>query len=466
MSIFNLISSRNFYYFYIAILWGYFIRSIHRLTMKIITHFTKFILALLVVNYTIVFCQNEPYLFLKNNNKLSLPRKENARRVLLNSKPGELNNVLIYRDGTTKVKTIDLTEQVNLIVEMKDKPFFLQHSKSDNLTLRKSAYKKRFAQFRSDLLSLQQSSSRLMKIQLAAPTISREFYKIFYGVAVKVPRAMVSKIEALPYVKKVHIDKRISAVLDQSVHQIRADSVWSKYGTEGDSIVVGILDTGIDYMHPALGGGFGPGFKVIGGYDLENDDPDPLDDHGHGTHVAGIVAADGAGLRGVAPHAKLMAFKVIDQYGWGSESVIIDGIEQTTDPNNDDDSRDKVDIVNMSLGGEGNPNDALSTAVDNAVMIGVTFCIAAGNSYDYRSIGSPGTARLAITVGAVDSGDVIAPFSSKGPNPRIFSIKPDVVAPGVDIVSSVLEQYRKKDEWYFDGNSPRRWSLCFTQVYT
>jgi len=80
---------------------------------------------------------------------------------------------------------------------------------------------------------------------------------------------------------------------------------------------VGELDTGIDYADSALGGGFGAGHKVIGGYDFVNNDADPMDDNGHGTHVAGIIAANGAGLRGVAPHAKLMAFKVLDHNGWG-----------------------------------------------------------------------------------------------------------------------------------------------------
>ena len=143
---------------------------------------------------------------------------------------------------------------------------------------------------------------------------------------------MLNKIAALSYVKKVHLNKQVHASLEQSVHQIRADSVWSELGSQGDSVIVGEIDTGIDYADSALGGGFGPGYKVIGGYNFIDSTGNPMDDNGHGTHVAGIIAANGAGLQGVAPHAKLMAFKVLDQNGSGTEDEVIAGIERAVDP--------------------------------------------------------------------------------------------------------------------------------------
>ena len=232
---------------------------------------------------------------------------------------------------------------------------------------------------------------------------------------------------------------------------IRADSVCILYDTEGDSIVVGILDTGIDYDHPALGGGFGSGYKVIGGYDIINNDDDPMDDNSHGTHVAGIIAADGDEVKGIAPKALLMAFKVLGADGGGTDASVLEGIERALDPNDDEDFSDKVDIANMSLGGYGNPDDALSTAVDNAVELGVVFCIAAGNAGEegFSTIGSPGAARRAITVGASDKTDQLAYFSSKGPNSQIYSIKPEVTAPGVDIKSTILDEGYE----YHDGTS-------------
>ncbi len=327
---------------------------------------------------------------------------------------------------------------MNLIVEFKDEPLFIQQLYSPSQPIQPSASQLRFVQFGSDLSQLRQSAIKGLKVTLSAPVIKREYYKIFYGAAITVPRAMMSQIAQLSYVKKIYIDEPMKALLEQSVHQIRADSVWSKFGTKGDSVLVGIIDTGIDWADSALGDGIGQGFKVVGGYNFINNTTDPMDDNGHGTHVAGIIAADGGGLEGVAPHAKLMAFKVLDQYGGGTESNVIAGIERATDPNDDGNSSDKVDVVNMSLGGSGNPDDAVSTAVDNAVKLGMTFCIAAGNSGQFFGIGSPGTARLAITVGAVDSLDDLAWFSSKGPDSASYAIKPDVVAPGVSVSSTFL----------------------------
>lgn len=87
-----------------------------------------------------------------------------------------------------------------------------------------------------------------------------------------------------------------------------------------------MIDTGINYIHSDLGGGFGSGKKVAGGYDFVNNDDDPMDDNGHGTHVAGIVAANGT-IKGVAPNATLFAVKVIDRSSKGYTSNIIAGID-------------------------------------------------------------------------------------------------------------------------------------------
>src|SRR5690606_39309916 len=113
-------------------------------------------------------------------------------------------------------------------------------------------------------------------------------------------------------------DRTVTVALHDSVPLVGAPGVWDPphggAGSTGAGVTVAVLDTGIDYTHPDLGGGFGPGHKVVGGYDVVNDDPDPMDDHGHGTHVAGIVAAGGQ-LRGVAPAATLPAYKVLASSG-------------------------------------------------------------------------------------------------------------------------------------------------------
>ncbi|HEX3109957.1 MAG TPA: S8 family serine peptidase, partial [Thermoanaerobaculia bacterium] len=206
--------------------------------------------------------------------------------------------------------------------------------------------------------------------------------------------------------------------------------------TLGDGVRVAVIDTGIDYTHFALGGGFGAGFKVAGGYDFVNDDPDPRDDNGHGTHVSGTIAGDSYTIIGVAPHATLYAFKVLDQNGSGTSSDVMAGVERAADPNGDGDPSDHVDVANMSLGGAGGADDPQSIAVDNAVAAGVVMCVAAGNAGGFASIGTPGSARDAVTVGAIQDDGTMTTFSSRGPVPHTLDFKPDVVAPGYLVLSS------------------------------
>jgi minor extracellular serine protease Vpr len=118
-----------------------------------------------------------------------------------------------------------------------------------------------------------------------------------------------------------------------------------------------------------------------------------MDDQGHGTHCASIAAGNGV-LKGVAPNATLMAYKVLDSGGGGYDDDIIAGIEKAV--------LDGADVISLSLGGSGDPDDAMSKAVDSAVDSGVVVVVAAGNDGPYNgTIGSPGCARKAITVGAV-----------------------------------------------------------------
>jgi len=187
--------------------------------------------------------------------------------------------------------------------------------------------------------------------------------------------------------------------------------------------------------------------KVVGGWDFSEDDADPMDYHGHGTHVAATAAGNGI-LRGVAPGALIYALKVFPN---AYVSTIISAIDYSVDPNGDGDFSDHLDVINMSLGGYGNPNDPLSQAVDNAVNLGVIAVAGAGNSGPEGndicrhialdptgasySICTPGTARKAITVAASDKSDNIAGFSSRGPT-SIEKEKPDVTAPGVNICAA------------------------------
>lgn len=252
---------------------------------------------------------------------------------------------------------------------------------------------------------------------------------------------LVPEVRSMPGVEAVYPDIEVHALDDASNAAINADDVWAltdKSGRNliGTGITIAIIDTGVDYTHPDLGGGFGPGFKVVGGYDFVNDDSDPMDDHGHGTHVAGIIAADGA-LTGVAPGATLYAYKALDASGSGFMSDVIEAIEAASDPNGDGDTSDHVDIISMSLGGDGSADDPVCAAVDYATSLGILVVVAAGNSGSgYQTISSPGLAESALTVGAADNTGRVASFSSRGPGDGL-SAKPDVMAPGVSILSTV-----------------------------
>jgi subtilisin family serine protease len=314
-----------------------------------------------------------------------------------------------------------------MIVEFTAEPAALARRSGRDATRARSA----LGDLRADLGSLGVSSGQVLEIR-------REYTEVFAGAAVMIDPASIPWLRSRPYVADVFPDDTVRATLSESVPLIGAPRVVQELGGTGTGIRVGIVDTGIDYRHVALGGGYGPGFRVAGGWDFANDDPDPLDDHGHGTHVAGIAAGNGGGILGVAPGATLYAFKVLNASGFGFDSDVLAGLDRVLDPDANPQTSDAAHVINLSLGGPGHAGDPLSRALDRLSDLGVVCVVAAGNDYSYFSIGSPGTSRRAITVGASTKNDAMAPFSSRGPAPRNFDLKPDLVAPGLDIVSAAL----------------------------
>jgi subtilisin family serine protease len=266
------------------------------------------------------------------------------------------------------------------------------------------------------------------------------------GMLMKLGPREKEAIEQLPFVKRVYRLPQVEAYsshMRQSIWWIGAPYAWAN-GYNGTGVKVAVIDTGIDYTHPDFGNctSVGAGCKIAGGYDFVNNDADPMDDMGHGTHVAGIIAADGmwgdgSPMRGVAPGATLYAYKVLNASGSGSGADIIRAFEYVLDPNGDGDESDHLDIASISLGASSNdPEDPMAIAANNMAEGGVVVVVAAGNSGSYETIGSPGTARKAITVGASGRyGDGIAYFSSRGPV-KGGGMKPDVMAPGESICSS------------------------------
>ncbi|WP_316745752.1 S8 family serine peptidase [Streptomyces sp. MK7] len=235
-----------------------------------------------------------------------------------------------------------------------------------------------------------------------------------------------SEVAATP---RVWLDGRVGAALDRSTAQIGAPDVWQA-GYRGDGVKVAVLDTGVDQTHPDLAG------RVAEAKDFSGSSGTG-DVFGHGTHVASIVggsgAASGGRYKGVAPAAQLLVGKVLGDDGYGSESQVIAGMEWAASQG--------AKVVNMSLGSEEatDGTDPMSQALnDLSRSTGTLFVVAAGNSGEQgaTTVGSPGAADEAITVGAVDRDDSLAPFSSRGPRLGDDGAKPDVTAPGVGIVAA------------------------------
>jgi subtilisin family serine protease len=227
-----------------------------------------------------------------------------------------------------------------------------------------------------------------------------------------------------PGVERVYLDGKRKLNLDVSVPQIGAPAAWQA-GLDGTGVTVAILDSGIDATHPDFAG------KIAANENFTTD-PNADDVVGHGTHVASIIAGSGAKsggkYRGVAPGAKLAIGKVCETE-FCDESAILAGMQWAART---------APVINISLGGGDMPNiDPLESAVDELTAAhGALFVIAAGNAGGTATVGSPGSADSALTVGAVDDEDQLADFSSRGPRVGDDAIKPDITAPGVDIVAA------------------------------
>jgi subtilisin family serine protease len=293
-------------------------------------------------------------------------------------------------------------------------------------------------------------------IMAAGGRITGRFVTLVNAVRVLVPESRIGQLESLPGVARVQRLRHYQRTLTHSVPWIGAPVAWSAAGgLTGKGVRLGIIDSGIDYLHADFGGngqalaykyndptiiepGTFPTAKVVGGTDLVGDnydadgvsgspvpspDPDPLDPaaNGHGTHVAGIAAglgvtADGSTYAGpydtttdfskfkvgpgVAPGASLYAIKIFGSAG--TTDAVIDGLEWAADPDGDGDTGDHLDVVNLSLGGawgHDDPNDVELQAVNRLAQLGCVVVVSAGNDGNTSYIlGAPGVAARAITV--------------------------------------------------------------------
>ncbi|MEV4263135.1 S8 family serine peptidase [Kribbella sp. NPDC049584] len=246
------------------------------------------------------------------------------------------------------------------------------------------------------------------------------------GAAMKVNKADAKAFMSSGGFTKLWLDGKRKVLLDQSVPQIGGPVAWAA-GYTGKGVSVAVLDTGIDATHPDLA------TQVVGEKNFTTESADDL--VGHGTHVASTIAGTGAAsdgkYKGVAPDARIYDGKVCEVWGC-DESAILAGMDWAA---NDV----KAKIVNLSLGGQDTPDvDPLEEAVNRlTAQTGTLFVVAAGNEGPGDgTIASPGSADAALTVGNVTKQDQLNLQSSRGPRIGDSAVKPDVTAPGTDIVAA------------------------------
>jgi serine protease AprX len=242
-------------------------------------------------------------------------------------------------------------------------------------------------------------------------------------------------------VAMVTVDREVRALLDVACPTLGVNRIWNQTQYTGEGIGIAIIDSGI-HPHPDL---TKPNNRLVAFVDFVNGKTTPYDDNGHGTHVAGIAAGNGylssGKYKGVAPNASIIGVKGLNSRGSGSESNVLRSIQWCIDNR----SKYNIKVMTLSLGAEASvppEKDSMVKALTSAWRSGIFVTVAAGNSGPNGStINTPGITPTVLTVGAMDDkntiqrqDDTIADFSSRGPAIG-GHVKPDVVAPGRNIIS-------------------------------
>ena len=262
------------------------------------------------------------------------------------------------------------------------------------------------------------------------------------GLSGKITASGLEKLLDDGSVKEIYPTREIRASLSDSINIVNASMTWNliynNSNITGKGEVICIIDTGVDYTHASMGGctstsniNDGSCRKVIGGYDFVNSDQNPIDDHGHGTHVAGIVASTHSTYTGIARDANIIAIKVLDSDGSGLDDDLVNGINWCV--NNA--SIFNISVISMSLGTSqlfsnfcDSDNTALTSAIANAIESRISMIAASGNNGNVSKISSPACIQNVTAVGSTTKADAISSFTNRN---HIT----DLLAPGSSICS-------------------------------
>lgn len=418
-----------------------------------------------MIKGTVVFVLSTGVLFssIPINNHHSIAKAtttESIEQILAKLSPEQrqaLHQLQVTDEGGLQLpSSVDLESSDNLsvIVEFKDKPAKVavleEAANGNSLSLSEAEQKADAAQdtFKSDLQTIFKDDLKQNKNIFK---IKRTYTSTLNGVSMELPANKVKSLLQSKVVKTVWPNNKIqiepqsdsedTAVANKATNEVFPGiNKLHEEGFTGKGIKVGVIDTGIDYNHPDLTDAYKgyraqPGVNpksispsTVKGWDFVDNDADPMettyDDWKksgyaekdplsgstfyteHGTHVSGIIAGRGKNntnyaVTGVAPDADLYVYRVLGEYGSGSTESVLAGIDKSVS--------DDMDVINLSLGNSSNdPENVESLAINNAVLSGVTAVVAAGNAGNgMYTVGAPGAAALAITVGANDTKSVI-----------------------------------------------------------